>query len=222
MSLTLKKYYNFELKESVEQKGIFTGYASVFNNIDSDNDVIVKGAFSNSLAKRKIKLLWQHKTDEPIGLILEANEDDTGLYVKCQINLETEKGAETYSNLKMGILDKMSIGFKTLDYELDKTKGVRILKEIDLYEISIVTFPANDMAEVDSVKNFTSRDVEKALRDVGYSQKNAKHIISMFGIPASQRDVGLIDKTKEALLSLELVKLNLNNILINGNTNNKQ
>jgi HK97 family phage prohead protease len=220
MSLTSKKYCNFELKESAEQKGIFTGYASVFNNIDSDNDVIVKGAFANSLAKRKIKLLWQHKTDEPIGLILEANEDDTGLYVKCQINLETEKGAETYSNLKMGILDKMSIGFKTLDYEMDK-KGVRILTELDLYEISIVTFPANDMAEVDSVKNSTSRDVEKALRDVGYSQKNAKHIISMFGIPASQRDVGLIDKTKEALLSLELVKLNLNNILINGNTNNK-
>jgi HK97 family phage prohead protease len=220
MSLTSKKYYNFELKESAEQKGIFTGYASVFNNIDSDNDVIVKGAFSGSLAKRKIKLLWQHKTDEPIGLILEANEDDTGLYVKCQINLETEKGAETYSNLKMGILDKMSIGFKTLDYEMDK-KGVRILKELDLYEISIVTFPANDMAEVDSVKNSTSRDVEKALRDVGYSQKNAKHIISMFGIPASQRDVGLIDKTKEVLASLEVVKLNLNNILINGNTNNK-
>jgi HK97 family phage prohead protease len=213
MSLTLKKYCNFELKESAEQKGIFTGYASVFNNIDSDNDVIVKGAFTNSLAKRKIKLLWQHKTDEPIGLILEANEDDTGLYVKCQINLETEKGAETYSNLKMGILDKMSIGFKTLDYEMDK-KGVRILKELDLYEISIVTFPANDMAEVDSVKNSTSRDVEKALRDVGYSQKNAKHIISMFGIPSSQRDVGLIDKTKEVLASLEVVKLNLNNLLI--------
>lgn len=221
MSLTLKKYYNFELKESAEQKGIFTGYASVFNNIDSDNDVIVKGAFSSSLAKRKIKLLWQHKTDEPIGLILEANEDDTGLYVKCRINLETEKGAETYSNLKMGILDKMSIGFKTVDYEMDK-KGVRILKELDLYEISIVTFPANDMAEVDSVKNSSSpKDVEKALRDVGYSNKNAKHIISMFGIPTSQRDVGVLEKAKEALLSLEQFKLNLNKILINGNANNK-
>jgi HK97 family phage prohead protease len=192
----------------------------VFNNIDSDRDVIIQGAFAKSLSKRKPKLLFQHKTDEPIGLIVDAYEDDTGLYVKCQINLETEKGAETYSNLKMGVLDKMSIGFKTNDYEMDKVKGVRVLKELDLYEVSIVTFPANDMAEVDSVKNSSSpKDVEKALRDVGYSNKNAKHIISMFGIPSSQRDVGLIDKTKEALASLEKVKLNLNNILINGNTN---
>ncbi len=222
MSLTLKKYCDFELKESAEQKGVFSGYASVFNNIDSDNDIIIKGAFAKSLAKRKPVLLFQHKTDEPIGLCLDAYEDDVGLYVKFQINLEVNKGAETYSNVKMRVLNKMSIGFKTNDYEMDKTnKGVRVLKELDLYEVSIVTFPANDMAEVDSVKNSTSRDVEKALRDVGYSQKNAKHIISMFGIPASQRDVGLIDKTKEALLSLELVKLNLNNILINGNTNNK-
>ena len=220
MSLTLKKYCDFELKESAEQKGVFSGYASVFNNIDSDKDVIVRGAFVKSLSKRKPKLLFQHKTDEPIGLIVDAYEDDTGLYVKCQINLEVEKGAETYSNLKMGVLDKMSIGFKTNDYEMDKTKGVRVLKELDLYEVSIVTFPANDMAEVDSVKDSSSpKDVEKALRDVGYSNKNAKHIISMFGVPSSQRDVGLIDKTREALASLEKVKLNLNNILINGNTN---
>jgi HK97 family phage prohead protease len=211
MGLNLKRYCDFELK-SADEKGIFTGYASVFNNIDKDGDVIVKGAFTKSLTRRKPKLLFQHKIDEPIGLIEALYEDENGLYIeKGLVNLDVEKGAETYSNMKKKILDKMSIGFKTVDFAYDKETGVRFIKEIDLYEVSIVTFPANDMAEVDSVKSniegFNSlADVEKFLREVkdGLSHSEAKHFISRFK-SLLQRDV-VERERKEAQELLEIVK----------------
>jgi len=210
MTILQTKHYDFELKEETAGTGQFTGYASIFGNVDHDGDIIIKGAFSASLKKRTPKLLYQHNQMLPIGLV-KAKEDATGLYVECDINLELETGSEVYSNLKKRILDKMSIGYKVVDSEFDSKTGVRTIKQLDLYEVSIVTFPANDLASVEDVKSsiegFSSlADVEKFLREVksGLSHNEAKHFISKFK-SLLQRDV--VEKNKkEAQEILEFIK----------------
>ena len=165
----------FESEVKADGKGIFTGYGSIFGNEDQGNDIVQKGAFTKSLQERpasKVKMLFQHKTDEPIGVFEEIYEDQKGLYVKGQLAMGTQKGRETYELLKMGALDGMSIGFKAdpqkQGYNENK-RGIRTLKEVDLMEISLVTFPMNEEAMVQSVKGNgkSIREWEDILREVG-------------------------------------------------------
>lgn len=105
-----------EYKEiEADEDGSFEGYASVFNNKDLGNDVIKQGAFAESIKgkrARSIKLLYQHKTDEPIGVVDSLEEDSKGLKIKGRLAMGTQKGREVYELMKMGALDSMSIGYK--------------------------------------------------------------------------------------------------------------
>ena len=107
-----------EYKEmETEDDGSFEGYASVFNNKDLGNDVIRQGALTKSISGRKassIKLLYQHKTDEPIGVIDSLEEDKRGLKISGRLAMGTQKGREVFELMKMGALDSMSIGYRLL------------------------------------------------------------------------------------------------------------
>ena len=176
---TEKQVFYADIK--TEQEGVFSGYASTFGNVDNGNDIVAKGAFTKSLAERpatKVKLLSQHKTDEPIGIFTEMFEDSKGLYVKGRLALGTQKGRETYELMKMGAIDGMSIGFRANPEKqtYNESKRTRTLNEVQLLEISLVTFPMNERAIVQSVKGDKSiREWETILRDSGgLSRSEAK------------------------------------------------
>tara|TARA_R110000787_G_scaffold45335_3_gene110576 strand:- start:1232 stop:1900 length:669 start_codon:yes stop_codon:yes gene_type:complete len=164
-----------EFKEiDQDDDGSFEGYASVFNNKDLGNDVIRRGAFLDSISERSpkgIKLLYQHKSDEPIGVIDSLEEDSKGLKIKGRLAMGTQKGKEVYELMKMGALDAMSIGYrlKADGYKYDPKEKRRIIKSVDLMEISLVTFPMNPKAKVTKVKleKMNPTEIERYLRDVG-------------------------------------------------------
>ena len=166
----IKSYHDEE--EENKETGEFEGYASVFNNTDLGNDVIKNGAFLKSIKKRgpkNVKLLYQHKSDMPIGVYDSIKEDDKGLYVKGRLALKTTAGRDAYELLKMGALDGLSIGFRANPDQVsyDKRSRKRIIKEVDLMEISLVTFPMNPKAKIQSVKGqeISIREWENGLRD---------------------------------------------------------
>lgn len=157
------KDFSFQIK-AVSDDGHFSGYASVFDVVDGDYDVVLKGAFSESLdawvAKKSLPaLLWQHRQAEPIGVYTKMAEDSVGLYVEGKLALKTVKGAEAYELMKMGAVTGLSIGFVSRDDSYDRVTGVRTLKKVDLWEVSVVTFPANDASRVNGVK---ARQAEQA------------------------------------------------------------
>lgn len=146
--------------KSLSDEGVFAGYASVFNVVDSQHDMMLPGAFASTLygRKREIKLLWQHDMREPIGVIEEVREDVNGLYVKGRLLMEIGRAREAYSLLKKGVVSGLSIGYSPLRYRLDADSGVRLLQSVDLWEISLVTFPANQAARVTVVKQAMPRE----------------------------------------------------------------
>ena len=164
-----------------EEDGSFEGYGSVFNNKDLGNDVIKYGAFSESIKSKKpkqIKLLYQHKTDEPIGVIDSLEEDSRGLKIKGRLAMKTQKGKEVYELMKMGALDSMSIGYRLSPDDSkysDKLKK-RTIANLDLMEISMVTFPMNPKAKITKVKlaEMDVRELEKYLCDIGMTNSVAE------------------------------------------------
>ena len=148
MDLTFKSIQDFEIK-AVGDDVIITGYGAVFGNVDSYGDIITPGAFSKTLEEMKgrIAFCYQHDIYNPIGKIQEIKEDAKGLWIKVRIS---DAEPEIKQKLKEGILKEMSIGFRTI--KSDDENGIRYLKEIALYEISLVTIAANDMATVDQIK----------------------------------------------------------------------
>ena len=195
---------NFEVK--THSDGSFEGFLAVFDEIDSYADIVVKGAFAKSLADHSKKgrmpaLLWQHDTREPIGIYTEMRETDKGLLVKGELFVhDIPKAKQAYTLLKAGGLSGMSIGFRTVESEL-REDGVRLLKEIELLEGSLVTFPAQDNARVASVKSMLSnvREFETFLRDAGFSRKQAKGLIANGYKAVSQCDA---DELQESVNSL--------------------
>lgn len=195
MNLTHKSF-SFEVKLDAQTRRL-SGYASVFGNVDSYGDTVLPGAFSKSISVRMPKMLYQHDSNDLIGVWDTAREDAKGLYVEGRL-AETPLGDEVYTLAKMGALDSMSIGYNTLQSEYD-AKGVRLLKELDLWEVSLVTFPANDQATITNVKALNGvpfdklhehKDrIEAALRDAGASNAAAKYIASLVQPPAL-RDAG--------------------------------
>ena len=183
-------------------QGIFEGYGSIFGNKDLGNDVVEAGAFAKSLRRRKpknVKMLWQHKQDEPIGVFQSIKEDGEGLAVTGQLALGTQRGKEAFELMKMGALDGLSIGYKA-DPELqewDSRRRRRKLKEIDLMEISLVTFPMNTRARVSAVKGCdrTVREWEVLLRDEGNLSRSEAKVCAkaLVNTLTEQRDVGEAD-----------------------------
>lgn len=195
------------LKSAPDETGVFEGYASVFSVVDQGLDVVAPGAFAKTLGKRKVKMLWQHEMDKPIGVWEEIREDERGLFVKGRLLPGVDKGREAIELLKAGAIDSMSIGYRTIEAEAETIsgRGVRKLTEIDLFEISLVTFPMLPDAKITNVKSeiTTERDFEKFLRDAGYSRNEAK-AITLHGFKAlrSQRDVDEEKGSTEGLSSL--------------------
>lgn len=145
----------FEVKE-VAEDGTFTGYASTFNNPDLGGDIVLPGAFTKSLSKRpadKVKMLRGHDQSEPIGVWTDLAEDKKGLRASGKLIMETAKGWETYVLMKAGAMDGLSIGFRAIKSTFDRAKGARLLQELDVPEISVVTFPMNTRATVSAVKS---------------------------------------------------------------------
>ena len=176
----------FEIK-AVNADGTVEGYGSVFGVRDNYDDVIAKGAFIQSLKDHKAAgtmpaMLWQHDADKPIGVWTEMVEDEKGLRIKGQLAMETVKGKEAHALLKMGALNGLSIGFMSKEWAYDRDTEVRTLTAIDLWEVSLVTFPANEKARVTNVKSAdemaTPKDAEKALRDAGFSKSDATAFVS--------------------------------------------
>jgi HK97 family phage prohead protease len=137
--------------------GIFTGYASVFGELDQQNEIVAAGAFSRTLSKwrrqnRTPALLWMHDPTQPIGIWQSVREDASGLLVEGRLALRTQKGGEAYELLKLGALTGLSIGYRVVSSQIDAKRKARILTDVDLFEISLVTFPANEAARVSDVK----------------------------------------------------------------------
>jgi HK97 family phage prohead protease len=146
------KNTTFELKE-ISDEGVISGYGSVFGVTDLGNDIVMKGAFNRTLNTGKtVKMLWQHNREEPIGVWTDIKTDDHGLVLTGQLALNTQKGRETHELLKLGALDGLSIGFIAVDTEFN-SKGEREIKEVNLKEVSVVTFPMNEDATVMAVKS---------------------------------------------------------------------
>ncbi|CDL83169.1 primosome assembly protein PriA [Xenorhabdus szentirmaii] len=173
--------------KSVSDSGEFEGYGSVFGLKDSTDDIVLPGAFANTLKQWKEKgslpaLLWQHRMDEPIGIYTEMKEDETGLYLKGHLLIDDDPLAKrAHAHMKAGSLSGLSIGYVLKDGEYDRTKAAFLLKDLDLWEVSLVTFPANDDARVSNVKSAFARGdipnpshIERVLCDVGLSRTQAK------------------------------------------------
>lgn len=141
---------DFMVKSAKKDNTVISGYASVFGVLDSHNDIIKKGAFGN-IEAGKVKLLWQHDYTKPIGVIKFLKEDEYGLMIEAEINNSTVAGSEAAALIKQQAVNGLSIGFaiKSSDYN---QQGVREIDAIDLKEVSIVTFPANQEAGIQCVK----------------------------------------------------------------------
>jgi len=157
----------FEIKELNDETGTFEGYASTWG-VDLGNDQIIKGAFANTINNRRsrnqIKLLPLHQWTFPIGKIEELREDEKGLYVKAKL-LPTEGelgGKNALMLIKAGVLNEMSIGYNSEEEEYNDA-GVRILKKLDLMEISLVLFGMNQNTEITSMKSVLEN---QALKDM--------------------------------------------------------
>ena len=160
-----------QFKFADEGKGQLAGYASVFNSNDAVNDTIIKGAFVDSLDKGIPMFINHNHNEMPVGTF-KGEEDDTGLFVEGSINLKHKDGTTVYSAIKRGDVSGMSIGFQMgKDGYTNKEDGGRIINKVDLQEVSIVTYPCEDMARISAVKQAvwdaveTKRDLEHLLRD---------------------------------------------------------
>lgn len=142
--------------KAVEADGTFSGYASRFNIADLGRDLVLPGAFSESIARRGprgIKMLFQHDPAEPIGVWMEVREDAYGLFVRGRVLPEVARGREVLALMRAGALDGLSVGFRTVNGRTDPRTGIRKLSRVDLWEISVVTFPMLPEARVSAVKD---------------------------------------------------------------------
>lgn len=150
------KFARFDAALSVSEGHVIEGYASLFDAPDQGGDVVAKGAYAASLArlvaeKRQVRMLWQHDPAQPIGVWDEVREDGRGLYVKGRILEAVEKGREAAALLAAGAIDGLSIGYRTkraAKSDKGPHKGRRLLQELELWEVSLVTFPMLPSARV--------------------------------------------------------------------------
>lgn len=178
----------FALKvDDVEETGVFTGYGSIFGNLDSYGEIVEPGAFEKSLARHAKEktnplMLWQHDSWEPIGVWDDLVEDRKGLRATGRLLRGVQKADEAYIRLKAGAVQGLSIGYREVKVEPDGNN--RRLKELDLIEISIVSFPANRRARVDGVKSERWEEFARRLRDGDpLPVKDFEDILREAGVP---------------------------------------
>lgn len=180
--------------KEISEDGEFEGYGSTFGNVDRGMDMVVAGAFRRTLKERKlnsIKMLRDHDTRKVVGKWLELREDERGLYAKGKLFADgVQLAKETLHLMREGALDALSIGYRTVKAAWDEDAGIRKLLDVDLWEISVVTFPMNEMATVDAVKrDLTQRDVERILREGGAPANFAK-LVAIHGYDDAKARLG--------------------------------
>jgi len=217
---------DFEVKQINDEDDEFfrfEGLASTFGNIDLVNDIVVRGAFVDSLATKTPVVLWQHFSDSPLGMPEEIRETEDGLFIKARLpKSDSFVSGRVIPQIKVGSIRSMSIGFRIVEREFND-EGIRLLRKVDLMEVSLVTFPANTLAvvsdfksmdeaqavldavevsddikklildeikrrdagredpqfyNVEAIKAFTKRELEKALRESGAFSKEASTLIA--------------------------------------------
>lgn len=176
------------------KKGVFSGYASMFNGVDSYGDTIMPGAYKDTLANRErpVQMRWNH-WGPVIGKWVKIEEDEKGLYVEGELTPGHSKAEDVYASMKHGAVTGMSIGYYATDFEELKNGG-RLLKSIDLVEISVVETPADMGAQIGDVKTAvesaqTLKEIESLLRDVGgFSNSQAKALIAKVKAIGQPRD----------------------------------
>ena len=203
----------FDIKamhDDEDEKGVFSGYGSIFGNKDLGNDIVVEGAFAKSIASKgakAVKMLYQHRPDEPIGVFDEIIEDRRGLKVKGRLAMGTQRGREVYELMKMGALDGLSIGYRVdaKGYDYDEKGKRRYLKSVDLMEISAVTFPMNPRARVAAVKGAerSVREWEEILRDAGNLSRNEAKVGAAALTKALEQRDAVKDEAPEVLEALQ-------------------
>ncbi len=154
----------------VDVDGVFEGYASLFGVADLGKDVVMPGAFRDSLKKRAahaVRLLWQHDPGEPIGRWLSIAEDRRGLRVRGRLNLAVERARDIHALMRDGAVDGLSIGFRVERARAERPTGLRRLEKLDLWEISIVTFPMLPDARVETVKH-TAPSLASSIRSTAH------------------------------------------------------
>lgn len=191
--------------KAVGDDGTFTGYGSVWNVVDSYREKVAPFAFTDSLAAlaargRKLPVLWQHRSSEPIGVWDVLREDDHGLYGEGALWLDEAPYARlAQRGMKSHAITGLSIGYLVQEDSFDETTRIRTLKKVDVREVSIVTDPANDEARVDTIKaklaageRITEREFGKILRERGFSNSQADDIAAVGFKEWSRRETGTV------------------------------
>lgn len=178
----------FEIK-SLAADGTFEGYASVFGVVDSQRDRVHAGAFKGSIKGREkpVQLLWQHQWDKPVGVITSLFEDARGLYLKGKLLLDVAQAREAYALLKAGVVRGLSIGYSVKRSRRNVDSGIRELLELNLWEISLVTQPANQAAQVTVVKSRITDDMETLARAIDRAGISLLYAMGSPGFSTSRR-----------------------------------
>lgn len=174
------EYKFLDLEWKADDEGMIEGYGSLYGNVDQGGDVVVAGAFAESLASgRKVKMLYQHDAYSVIGVWNVMAEDEIGLRVKGKILTAVSAGRDAYELVKADALDGLSIGYRTIKDSV--SNGVRMIEKAQLFEVSLVTFPMNEMARIDAVKaaEMSRRDLERVLtQDAKISRAVARQLMA--------------------------------------------
>ena len=177
------KFCRFDAEAVTVRDGtVIEGYASLFGQTDQGGDIVAPGAYGASLGRlaeagRRVKLLWQHDPAQPIGLWDEVREDARGLFVKGRLLTDVARAREAACLIEAGAIDGLSIGYRTIRATRDRA-GHRTLQEIDLWEVSLVTFPMLPEARI-GAKGDTAADL--ALRDVADAVQAARRLLKTAG-----------------------------------------
>lgn len=209
----------FEVK-ATDDAGQIEGYGSIFGNIDSHGDIVAPGAFKRSLEKRRAKgdaipMLWQHDSRDVRGVWSDYAEDETGLKLTGSLVMDASTGPDTLALLRAKAVRGLSIGFVTVADEFDRKTGVRTLTEVDLWEVSLVTFPSNGDAMLTGVKSAEEIDamsiteIEQFMRQAWDAPRSeAKRVISRLKALTAEREARRVeDATKRAELERLLRRL---------------
>lgn len=171
-----RKFARFGDDVEVRDGRVICGYASLFGAVDQGNDVVAPGAYAASLASLtqkggRVKMLWQHDPAQPIGIWDEVREDAKGLWVKGRLLESVEKGREAMALIEAGAIDGLSIGYRTRK-ATKNAEGKRLLTELELWEVSLVTFPMLPSARITAKSDET--DLDRSLRDMAAAFEGAR------------------------------------------------
>ena len=204
-----QKASKFTVKDSNDDNRTIKGYASVFGNLDSDSDIIHKGAFNRSIkewgpeGQDRIKLVAQHDINRPVARITMLKEDENGLYMEAKFGNHRD-GQDYYAMAKDGIINEFSVGFVPVEKEAN-TKGGFDITNIKLYEVSMVTIAANDEAVVTEVKSADPLKLVKQVEDKDLAFKLEKEYLRLIGTQETSTETVAKEATPEQEVEVKTI-----------------